>query len=167
MWQNEMVLILRDIINDVGDTPTYSHQRLQEAILAAAQVVSFEVSFPQTYTVDFDEYLISPDPTDTAGGTRDNAFIALTTMKAACRIARGEAKIAGGQAISVKDGSSAVDLRDAAKYKNVVADSFCKEYQDMKWEYETGSISIINKFALICGPYRMFVGGNISREGGR
>ena len=154
MWSDEMVLILRNLINDDGTTQTYTDTRLMESLLAAAQIVTFEVSFPTTYSVDFDEYSISPDPTDTRGGTRDNAFIALVVAKAACRIAMGEAKIAGGQAISVKDGSSAVDLRDAAKYKQAQSKSFCDEYVAMKWEYQTsGSVSGFGNFSLIIGPY--------------
>jgi hypothetical protein len=163
MWSDEMVLILRNIINDDGTTQTYTDNRLMESLLAAAQIVTFEVSFPTSYLVDFDAYQISPDPTDTAGGTRDNAFIALVTTKAACRIARGEAKIAGGQGISVKDGSSAVDLRDVAKYKIQTATSFCQDYKDMKWEYETNGSS---SFSFITGPYRVAYGGNLGREGG-
>jgi len=166
-WDTEMVLILRNLINDDGTNQTYTDNRLMESLLAAAQIVSFEVSFPTTYTIDFDEYLISPDPTNTAGGTRDNAFIALVTTKAACRIAMGEAKIASGQAISVKDGSSAVDLREAAKYKDQTAKTYCKDYADMKYEYETSGATGNNNFAFITGPYRFFYGGNRGLEGNR
>lgn len=156
----ELIKVLRSIIGDDSDTPTYSDARLQTALVIAAQVVLMEVSFSNSYEVDIINETISPDPTDST--TRDNPFITLITTKAACRLSRGESKISSGQAIRVKDGSSEVDLKDAAKYKQAVADSFCKEYQDMKFEYETTGNT--GSFRISSAPFRFAFGGNMGGE---
>lgn len=153
---NEMITILRALIQDDGTPQTYTDARLTTALTSAAQMVAMEAEFSQSFTANVLLGTITPDPE--AEETRDTPFIVLTTLKAACRLARGEAKISGGQAIRVRDGTSEVDLKDAAKYKNETANSLCKEYQDAKFEYET--TGNVGNFAVSTTPFRLLVGGN-------
>jgi hypothetical protein len=81
-WQNEMVRIVRHLVDDL-DAATYSDSRLEETVLVSAQMVQLQVTFDKTYTVDVDELLLTPDPT---AATRDNAFINLVCLKTACII---------------------------------------------------------------------------------
>ena len=52
-WQNEMVRIVRFLINDI-DASSYTDERLEETILVAAQSVYASIDFPNTYTIDVD-----------------------------------------------------------------------------------------------------------------
>ena len=50
-WQGEMTTIVRQLIYDVDpDNYTYSAERLETTLLVAAQLVSTEVDFEETYT---------------------------------------------------------------------------------------------------------------------
>jgi hypothetical protein len=81
-WQIEIPLIVRTLINDLGDSPTYSDERLQQVITVAAKYVQFDVVLDHKYDVNVAEAIISPDPTD----DDDDIFISLVSLKAACII---------------------------------------------------------------------------------
>ena len=85
-WKTEITTLVRNLIGDTDlDNPTYTNERLNEAILTSAQLLQGELSFSQTYTTDVDQCTLSPDPTE---GTKDNAFINLLALKTACIILR-------------------------------------------------------------------------------
>ena len=73
-WQSEMVRMLRHVVNDL-DSSSYSFtdDRLEESILVSAQLVLTEIDFENTYTVDVDGLVLTPDPTTLAD--KDDAFI--------------------------------------------------------------------------------------------
>lgn len=81
-WQVEIPLIVRTLINDVGDNPTYSDERLQQVIAVSAKYVQFDVVLDHQYLVDVTNASITPDPTD----DNDDIFISLVSLKAACII---------------------------------------------------------------------------------
>lgn len=81
-WQNEIPIIVRTLINDFGDQPNYSDDRLLQVISVAAKYVQFDVTLDHTYQVDLSNFNITPDPT----ADRDEIFIALVGLKAACII---------------------------------------------------------------------------------
>lgn len=81
-WQIEIPIIVRTLINDLGDQPTYSDDRLLQVIAVAAKYVQFDVSLDHTYQIDLSNPNISPDPTS----DRDEIFIGLVGLKAACII---------------------------------------------------------------------------------
>lgn len=81
-WQIEIPIIVRTLINDLGDQPTYSDERIAQVIAVAAKYVQFDVSLDRQYAVDVANPNISPDPTD----NRDEIFISLISLKAACII---------------------------------------------------------------------------------
>ena len=81
-WQVEIPIIVRTLINDLSDQPVYSDERLLQVISVAAKYVQFDVSLDHEYLVDVANPNISPDPTD----DRDEIFISLVSLKAACII---------------------------------------------------------------------------------
>jgi hypothetical protein len=139
-WMPEMVRIVRHLINDLADSPTYADIRLGELILVAAQQVIAELTFDQTYSVNVDSLSLSPDPT---AGTRDDDFIHLTCLKAACILDLGAARARAGMAgINVKDSmgsiSTNVGLMDG--FKLLFAQGACAMYTEAKKQYQFGSM---------------------------
>lgn len=134
-----MVPLLRTYINDLDETsPRYSDERLEGALVAAARLVVQELTFDNDYAMSVPNVTIAPDPTDAA--TRDEAFIDLVTVKAACVLDRGAAGLAAGQAIMVQDGSSRVDLRDAFKANlSLLEKGWCAVYAEMAETYANGT----------------------------
>ena len=60
-WILEMPLIVRTWINDLTDNPTYSDDRLQQAIIVAGQYVT-EINLDTEYKCDILNLSITPDP---------------------------------------------------------------------------------------------------------
>jgi hypothetical protein len=81
-WQIEIPIIVRTLINDLSDQPVYSDDRLLQVIAVSAKYVQFDVSLDTKYIVDVANPNISPDPTN----SRDEIFISLVSLKAACII---------------------------------------------------------------------------------
>ena len=62
-WQNEMVRIVRHLINDLDSSNyTFTDDRMEESILVSAQLLLKEVDFDNTYTIDTDALDMSPAP---------------------------------------------------------------------------------------------------------
>lgn len=81
-WQTELTLIVRNLINDVSDNPTYSDSRIQQLIATAAKFVEFDVVLDNQYDVNITNSTISPDPV----AINDTVFISLACLKAACLV---------------------------------------------------------------------------------
>jgi hypothetical protein len=157
-WKSEMTQILRNLIMDNNpENETYADDRLYQAILTAAQLVQTEVSFPNDYTINVSCVSLTPDPTS---GTRDDGFINLVSLKAACIIATGEYKVSARMALSVKDGPSVADGRDVAKAKQELSKNYCEAYQNAKLEYQAGYRSAGE---AIVGPHRTIYSGGHER----
>lgn len=154
-WITESVLVLRHMINDVLTPYKYDDDRLTELLIVSARMVQSEVNLVNTYTVEVDTTTLTPDPTDPT--TKDDPFIELMTLKAACVLDRSEARTAATQAISIKDGSSAVDLRGSAESRiKLLKVNWCQEYQNYKEYYAT--ITAIPG-ACIMTPFKVWTYG--------
>jgi hypothetical protein len=81
-WNIEIPIIVRTLINDLDDTPTYSDERLLQTIAVAAKYVQFDIVLDTTYIIDVTNTNITPDPTI----NNDSIFISLVGLKAACII---------------------------------------------------------------------------------
>lgn len=81
-WSLEIPIIVRTLINDISDNPTYSDDRILQVITVAAKYVQFDVSLDRVYTIDVVNPSIAPDPTS----YNDSIFISLVSLKAACII---------------------------------------------------------------------------------
>ena len=79
-WNIEIPIIVRTLINDVSDTPTYSDERLLQVIVVAAKHIKYNINLDTVYTVDIVNPSISPDPSV----INDDLFVMLVSLKSAC-----------------------------------------------------------------------------------
>ena len=148
-WQGQMSTVVRHLISDVDPTAyTFSANRIETSILVAAQLITMNVDFNNTYTINVESCALYPDPTDT--DTKDNPFIALTCLRAACIVIGGDIRKESGNAISIKDGPSAIDLRGVTSTLTVLYKDLCEKYEHALLEYRAGS-SVAGQSIL--GPY--------------
>jgi hypothetical protein len=106
------------------------------------------VDFNNTYDINVETCLLSPDPTSAA--TKDNPFITLSSLRAACIIIGSEIRSESGNAISIKDGPSAIDLRGVTQTLTVLYKDLCQKYENLLLEYRAGN-SVAGH--AILGPY--------------
>lgn len=140
-WQDELVPMLRVMINDVGDTPDYGDDRLEDLILVAARYVNQELDFDWDYDVTFSTRTLSPDPVTNG----DDAFINLTILKAACLVDqstyRSKMVISG---LSVRCGPVAMDTIQHLKgFKELLTVGPCAAYETLKKEWQLGNAKIV------------------------
>jgi hypothetical protein len=149
-WQGQMTIVVRHLVND-ADPASYkfTDNRLETSILVAAQLVISETDFTNTYDINVEGCRLSPDPTDTE--TKDNDFVALVCLKTACIILGGDIRSESGNAISIKDGPSAIDLRGVTQTLALLYKDMCEKYENMLFAYESGESSINGQ--AILSPY--------------
>ena len=152
-WQAEMTTLLRVLIDDIGSTQTYADKRLVHVLAVAAQLVATEFNFK----VDVQALTIEPSPVD-RDSTRDENFINLVCIKAACLIDRGETRRSVGQGIAIRDGSSSIDLRGSMDGRlKLLEKGWCAVYEDTKLEYQASRNGTIAGAAIMT-PFRVFAG---------
>jgi len=158
-WKIEMGTVLRVLLNDLTAPYQYSDERLYQLLtVASQQVQAANLSFPLIYKINIPSLTITPDPTDSDAGTRDDSFINLVTLKAACITSHGEARTAAKQGISIRDGSSAIDLTGPLQGRlKLIEIGYCESYEQCKLEYQTARIGTIAG-ATILTPFRVFAG---------
>ena len=94
-WQGQMTTVVRHLINDVDPSNyTFSTDRVETTILVAAQLLIMNVDFNNTYDVNVEASTLSPDPSDL--DTKDDPFIALACLRAACIIVGSEIRKESG-----------------------------------------------------------------------
>ena len=143
--------MIRHMIDDLSDSPTYSDDRLTELTILAAQLVNAEIDLERDYSTDLDNLTLSPDPT---ADPRDNAFINLIVLKAACIIDQSEARKAAGQGIAIQDNRSSIDLRARAGNRlALIKEGWCKSYAQAKFEYQSG-MGAMSGHAIL-SPFRV------------
>lgn len=149
-WQTEMVAMLRRLVEEIGVCGTYDADDLEEIILVAGQLVQTEVSFDTTYTIDVDQLTFSPDPSE---DTKDNNFINLTVLKAACIIDKNEARLAAGRAFSFSDAGARVDFKGVLDGKlAMLKHGWCAEYDKAKLEFQFTNMTLSAQAVL--APFR-------------
>jgi hypothetical protein len=140
--------MVRHLINDLEPSNyKYSDDRIETSILVSAQMLTIETDFTNSYFIDIANGDLSPDPT---AGDKDNAFINLTALKTACIIIGSELKTEASNAISIKDGPSAIDLRGVASTLSVLYKDLSDKYAKLLLDYRAGG-SIVGH--AILGPY--------------
>lgn len=148
-WQGQISTMVRHLINDTDSSSyKYTAKRLETTILVAAQLLSIETDLNNTYTINVEQCQLTPDPTDAE--TKDDDFVALTSLKSACIILGGEVKTESANAISIKDGPSAIDLRGVAGTLTGLYKDICAKYDKLLLDYKAGN-SIAGH--VILGPY--------------
>ena len=143
-----MTTIVRHLVNDVdASSYTFATDRLEITIFAA-QLLKMNVDFNNEYDINVESSILSPDPTD--ADTKDDPFVALACLRAACIIIGSEIRKESGNAISIKDGPSAIDLRGVTQTLTVLYQDLCKKYEDALLDYRAGN-SVVGQSIL--GPY--------------
>lgn len=138
-WQNEMGIIVRHLINDLDSSNyTFTNDRVEEAILVAAQLVFLDVDFEQTYTIEVDGSSLSPDPTDSSN--KDDSFINIVCLRTACLLLGSEVKTNALSAMSIKDGPSAIDTRGIVANLHILHKGLCERYEDAKMQYKLNGV---------------------------
>lgn len=136
-WQGEMITIVRHLINDVDeDNYTYSYDRIEKTILVAAQIVSTEVDFNNVYTINVENSTLSPDPALLTA--KDDSFINLVSLKAACIILGSELKTYSLQSFTVSDGPSSINMGAVATNLQFLYTNACDKYEQYKFNYLAG-----------------------------
>jgi len=149
-WQMDMILMLRSVIGDL-DSTKYTDERLKQVLVVGAYNVQNDAEFPNTYTVNVGQVSISPDPVD----TNDTDFTVLTVYKSACILLGSEVKTESGNAVSIRDGASALDLRGVAAGLSGLQDKICNQYEELlnRYRYESGNGDGTPVGTAILGPY--------------
>ena len=149
-WQMDMILMLRSVLGDLDETK-YTDERLKQVLMVGAYNVRNDATFPNAYTVNVGQVSISPDPVDQS----DTDFVILTVYKTACILIGSEVKTESANAISIKDGPSAIDLRGVSGSLNVLYKDICAKYEDLlntyRWERGSGDGKPLG--TAILGPY--------------
>ena len=146
-WQNEMKVIVRHLVNDLDSSDyTFTDSRLEEAVIVSAQLASLEIDFDNTYAIDVDSVSLSPDPTS---GNKDDSFINLVCLKTAQMLLGSELKTHSLNAISLKDGPSALDLRGIVSGLKILFDDINKKYEEATTQYKLNGVV----GQAILGPY--------------
>jgi len=135
-WQNEIVRMVRFLINDV-DATSYSDERLEETILVSAQLLSNNIDFDNSYNIDVDSLVLDPDPTMLS--PKDNFFINILAVKASCIILGSEAKTLAAQSFRIKDASSSIDVSAAYQSINQLYQEMCNRLEKMIVDYKAGN----------------------------
>lgn len=145
-----MRTILRHLIDDIERPPNrqFSNGRINTIIAVAAQLTLSDIKFKQRYLVDVNDKNITPDPTLTA--TRDNAFINIVVLKAACLLQTSFLRDAASNSIRIADGGSSISLSGRFEATEKASRNYCDMYEKAKWEFEAAGAQIPGK--AILGP---------------
>lgn len=148
-WRSQIPLMVRHLINDLDQSKyKYSDDRIETSVLVSAQMLTLETDFINSYNIDIANGELSPDPTDSS--VKDSAFINLTALKTACIIVGSELKTEASNAISIKDGPSAIDLRGVASTLTVLYKDLSDKYNKLLLDYRAGGSMVGH---AILGPY--------------
>lgn len=150
MWKTDIVLMLRSLIGDL-DRTKFTDERLRQIIAVGAYNVVNDADFTNSYTVDIGAVSITPDPVT----KKDTDFTVLTLYKSACILLGSEVKTESANAISIKDGPSAIDLRGVSASLTTLYNDLCKKYDDMlnAYLYASGGGDGGPAGAAVLGPY--------------
>lgn len=148
-WQGQISTMVRYLINDVDpENYKYSDKRIETSILVSSFLVLNDADFSNAYNINVEQCQLSPDPTDTE--TKDDPFVALVALRTSCIIIGSEIRSEASNAISIKDGPSAIDLRGVSSTLLALYKDLSEKYEGMITDYTAGS-SLGGQ--AILGPY--------------
>lgn len=153
-WQDITIPMLRILINDIGATPTYDDDILEQLILVSALLVKQDISFDTTYNIDIIAHTILPDPSS------DTIFMNFIVMKAACQADfntfRTKALMEG---VSAKLGPAALTIAgNSSAFKTLLSLGPCATYDKMRLDYLYGTGQLCK---AILSP---FIGNNFDPD---
>lgn len=149
-WQSQMSTIVRHLINDLDPTNyKYSTKRIETSILVAGYLVLKDTSFNNNYNINVESCELVPDPTEEI--SKDSDFVILTCLRTACIIIGSEVRVEASNAISIKDGPSAIDLRGVASTLAMLYKDLCEKYDKSLSDYKEDGVVAAGQ--AILGPY--------------
>jgi len=149
-WKVDLVLMLRSIIGDL-DSTKYTDERLKQVLVVGAYNVVADAEFDNDYTISVGSVSISPDPIV----AKDIDFTTLTLYKSACILIGSEVKTESSNAISIKDGPSAIDLRGVSQSLQIMYKDLCQKYDALitAYQYSKGGGSGTPAGTAVLSPY--------------
>jgi hypothetical protein len=152
-WQIEIPIIVRSLINDLSDNPTYSDERIQQLIVVAAQYVVREISLSANYTINIITPDITPDPTLT--DNKDQDFIGFVALKSACILDQSSLRTrATMDGVRAALGPASISVAGSSMYTTILNQGPCSAYDKLRIEHQLGNSSLLR---AILSP---FVGNN-------
>jgi len=153
-WTDVAISTLRVLINDMGTSPTYDDNTLQQLLVVSALYVKQDITFDTTYTIDITTTGISPDP------STDATFMNFMVMKAACQADfntfRTKALMEG---VSAKLGPAALTIAgNSSAFKTLLSLGPCATYDKMRLDYLYGTGQLCK---AILSP---FIGNNFDPD---
>jgi hypothetical protein len=147
-WQTEIIPLVRVLINDIADPPTYSDDRLIQTILVASKYVQFDTNLDNEYQVDIINQTITPDPAN----NKDEIFLCVVGLKTACIIDqssfRTKAALEGIRAaLGPAQLSTAGHL---AGFKEILEHGPCKLYEDLTEHWDVQNATAV---AAVLSPF--------------
>lgn len=149
-WETEMTLIVRTLISDLADPPTYSDSRIQQVILVAGNYVQQEANLPNQYTIDITASEFTPDPTELT--PQDTATIGLVCLKAACILDQSTFRTRVAlEGIRTTLGSSSLHISgNLTGYKLLLDQGPCAMYEQLLQQWNIGNATAV---AAILSPF--------------
>lgn len=140
-WQTELPIIVRTLVNDLGDQPNYSDQRLLQVLSVAARYVQFDVVLDTKYEVDVSTSSISPDPTV----SNDEIFIALVSLKAACIVDQSTYRTKSAmEGIRASLGPASLSVAgQSSAWKTILDQGPCAAYDELTSHWDVAQATAI------------------------
>lgn len=157
-WQLELPLLIRSFINDLGDEPIYSDERIIQLALVAAQHTIIDIEFTNSYSIDIINQNIIPDPTLLE--SKDVNFIGFVALKASCLLDQSALRTrAHLEGVNVALGPAKLDVAsNLVGFKTLLEQGPCKMYDQLKTQYVLGDASRVK---AVLSP---FVGNNFDPQ---
>lgn len=155
-WQDDMTEVLRVMVNDLA-SERFTDDTLERSLVVAAFQVLRDASFSQSFVVSIAQSTILPDPTLEA--TRDDSFVNLVTLKAACIIDQGAAASGAATTVtSVTDGGTRIAFGDGFRDRiALLKEGWCAEYKKALFDYKRGAAGAAGH--AVVTPFRLLVNG--------
>jgi hypothetical protein len=163
-WKQEIPIIVRTLINDLSETPTYSDERILQVVSVAAKYVQFDVVLDHQYVVNVVDPTITPDPT----ADNDSIFISLVSLKTACIIDQSVLRTkAAAEGIRAALGPASLSVAGSlAGIRMIIEEGPCAAYDQLVSHWDVKEATAIravlspfvgNKFdprSIQLNPYR-------------
>lgn len=149
MWDVDLVLMLRVLLNDLNSPQKNSDIYLQRVLVAAGIFVDNEIELTNDYIFDIANITITPDPVS----LQDISVQALLPLKAACMINQGQFQTAVSQGIMVRDGDSMINTSVGFKgYADILKYGPCSAYEKLKYQLQASSSALVG--GAVMGAHR-------------
>lgn len=147
-WQQEILTLVRILVNDLSETPQYGDDQILQSIVACVNFVQYDVSLDVKYTADISNITISPDPTV----NRDDIFISLLGLRTACLLDQSTFRTkAALEGIRASLGPTSLAVQNhLAGFQKIIEHGPCKIYYDLTEHWDVQNATAV---AAILSPF--------------